>query len=323
MEQWIRQCRLTVQINKDQPQALDLSEFRIVFHVAQPTTEQPKYAEIYIYNMSHKTMNTLAGENSQNKDTQVILEVGYKSGPLETLFRGTSFQFRKGRDNQTDTWLCILAQCADTVKSSAVVNNSLPAGTSLNDMQQFILQQYNSYGIDIGETPQLTEQRYPRGRVFFGSLDRHANQFYKDNNTSCSVDDDTFNAIPLGKYSVIPMLSLNKENGMIGMPRLTSEGVQVTSLINPKFKRNGRIQIDLSNLQTESYDVQYGQQGVDQPFKNQNLATNAQGTFIIVSVEHYGDIRGDEWYSTLICVGVDTVVPKSGLLISGVDDNGT
>ncbi|MBF7687088.1 baseplate hub protein [Acinetobacter rathckeae] len=319
MEQWIRQCKLTVQINKDQPQALDLSDFRIVFHVAQPTTEQPKSAEIYIYNISHKTMNMLAGENSQNKDTQVILEVGYKSGPLEILFKGTSFQFRKGRDNQVDTWLCILAQSADTVKSFAIVNNSLPAGTSVSDMQDFIVKEYSSNGIDTGEVPTLTGQRYPRGRVFFGSLDRHTSQFCRDNNISFSLDDDIFNAVPFGGYSMLPMQILNKDTGMIGMPQLTSEGLRVTSLINPKFKRNGRVQIDLSNLQTESYDIQYGKQGVDQPFKNQNSATNPQGTFIIVSVEHYGDIRGDEWYSTLICVGVDAVVPKSGLLISGVN----
>lgn len=318
-EQWLRNCRLTVQINKDQPKALDLSEFHIYFHVAQPTSEQPKYAEIYIYNLSPNTMTLLAGKDSEVKNTQVILEVSYGSDPLEVLFKGLVFQFRKGRENPTDTYLCILAQSGDFVKNFAVVNDSVPAGTSVNDMQGFFVKQFNANGIDTGEVPTLTGQRYPRGRVFFGSLDRHISQFCKDNNINFSVDDDIFNAVPLGGYGLQTMQIITASTGMIGMPQLTTEGVIVNCLINTKMKRSGRVKIDLTNLQTANYDIQYGQQGVDQPFKTAKLATNAQGTFIIVSVEHFGDTRGNDWYTNLICVGIDSVVPKSGLLITGVN----
>ncbi|MEQ1191211.1 hypothetical protein ABLU13_19660, partial [Acinetobacter seifertii] len=59
--QWMRNCRLTIQVDKNAPEALDFSDFKITFVVSQGTTEQPKAAEIYIYNLSHQTMNLLAG----------------------------------------------------------------------------------------------------------------------------------------------------------------------------------------------------------------------------------------------------------------------
>ena len=71
--QWGRLCRLTIQINKDAPEALDLSDFHIYFHISQPTTEAPKAAEIYIYNMSKETMDLLCGIDDQKIEGQVIL----------------------------------------------------------------------------------------------------------------------------------------------------------------------------------------------------------------------------------------------------------
>ena len=47
--QWKRNCKLTIQLDQNEPKALDLSEFKITFQVSQPATEQPKAAEIYIF----------------------------------------------------------------------------------------------------------------------------------------------------------------------------------------------------------------------------------------------------------------------------------
>ena len=80
-----------------------------------------------------------------------------------------------------------------------------------------------------------------------------------------------------------------------------------------------RVQVDLTNMQTESYDIAYGQQGVDQPHKNPNLATNAGGLFIVQSTEHTLDNRGNDWYTKSICTAVGATVPKSGISITAVD----
>ena len=317
--QWKRKCKLTVQIDNGQPESLDFSDFRIYFRIGQATKATPKAAEIYIYNLSPETMNRLAGVDSDKVDTKVILETGYEFGPLEIAFKGNVFQFKKGRDNPTDTWLCILAQSGDKLKQYALANQCIPAGTSIDEAGKVLIDEMVKHGVDKGEVTELSQRKYPRGRVFFGSLEENLKQFYEENNMLLDFSDETLTTIPLVGYTVEPVQILSAQTGMIGMPALTSEGLQVTCLMNQKMKWGGRVQIDMSNLQTESYDIDYGSQQIDQPQKNAKLATNAGGLFLIRSVEHYGDTHGPEWYTSLVCIGVDAVVPKSGITIESVE----
>lgn len=317
--QWGRNCKLTIQINENQPEALDLSDFKITFRIGQATNSTPKAAEIYIYNLSSATMNKLAGLSNEKIDTTVILECGYLLGPLETIFKGRVFQYRRGRDNPTDTWLCVLAQSGDKFKKTALVNQCVPAGTTVDETGKILVEEATKNGIDVGEVAAISNNKYPRGRVLFGSLEENLRQVYEENNMVLDFSDDTLAAIPIAGYTVVPVQILTAKTGMIGMPQLTMEGLEVNCLLNPKMKWGGRVQVDMTNLQTESYDIAYAGQEVDQAQRDPKMATNAGGLFIIRSVEHYGDTRGNDWYTKLVCIGVDAVVPKSGITIESVD----
>lgn len=319
--QWERKCKLTVQIEDGQPEALDLSDFKIVFHIGQATTSTPKAAEFYIYNMSESTMNRLAGMNSEKVNSTVIFECGYMLGPLEVVFKGRVFQYRRGRDNPTDTWLCILAQSGDRLKSTALVSQTLSAGTTINDIGNFLIDEASKHSIEKGDVVNLSTQQYPRGRVFFGPLEENLRQFYEENNMLIDFSDDNLNVVPIKGYIPVPVQILTARTGMVGMPQLTSEGLKVSCLLNPKMKWGGRVQVDMSNLQTEAYDITYGSQRVDQPQKDPKMATNAKGLFLIRSVEHHGDTRGNDWYTDLVCIGIDAVVPKTGITVDAVDEN--
>jgi len=317
--QWGRKWKLSIQINEGQPEAIDLSDFKIVFHIGQATASTPKAAEIYIYNLYTSTMNRLAGLDNEKIDSKVVLECGYSLGPLETIFKGRVFQYRRGRDNPTDTWLCILAQSGDKLKQDAIVNQCVPAGTTIDETGKVLVEESAKNGVDVGEIAELSQQKYPRGRVLFGSLEDNLRQVYEENNMILDFSDETLNTIPVIGYTVAPVQILTARTGMIGMPQLTMEGLEVTCLLNPKMKWGGRVQVDMTNLQTEAYDIAYGSQGVDQAQKNPKMATNAGGLFLIRSVEHYGDTRGNDWYTKLVCIGIDAVVPKSGITIESVD----
>lgn len=311
--QWGRLCRLTIQINKDAPEALDLSDFHIYFHISQPTTEAPKAAEIYIYNVSKSTMNKLCDADDQKVSCQVILEAGYEDSGFTTLFKGEVFQYRRGRDNQTDTWLCVLAVSGKVVKTETVIGIAVPAGTSVNETKNILLKEYEGAGLQLGESPQLSDQKLIRGRVLFGSLDANMQQFSKDNDLAYTLSDDEIHMRIVDKYTIEPVQILSAKTGVIGMPQLTSEGLNITCLLNPKLKWGGRVQVDMTNMQTEAYDVAWGSAGLDQPFKNPRLASGADGMFIICSATHNGDNRGSDWYTNLVCIGVGATVPKSGI----------
>lgn len=317
--QWKRNCKLTIQINKNQPQALDFSDFRIKFQVSQATAEQPKAALIYIYNLSSQTMNLLADVDNAKIDAQITLECSYGSDKPEIIFKGRVFQYRRGRDNATDTWLCVLAQSADKLKTEAVINQCVPAGTSIDAMGKIVVAEAKKYEVEQGELVKLSDQKYPRGRVLFGSLSGYIQKIGKENNVIFDYSDDILSSIQIDKFSIQPMQILTPNTGLVGLPQLTSDGLNVRCLINTKLKRMGRIQVDMTNLQTEQYDIAYEPQGKDQPFKNPKTATNAEGIFIIQAIEYIGDTRGDEWYCDMVCTAIGAVVPKSGITIAAVD----
>lgn len=50
--QWLRYFRLVVAVDKDNQQAIDLSEFRCKFRISQAVIGKPCTAEITVYNVS-------------------------------------------------------------------------------------------------------------------------------------------------------------------------------------------------------------------------------------------------------------------------------
>lgn len=317
-KQWMRNFRLTIQIDKAKTKALDLSEFRCVFQVSQAVVDQPKAAQVFIYNLSDKTMNILAGTDSQKKDTTLILECSYGDDQLQTIFKGRVFQYRRGRDNPTDTWLCVLAISGDKVKNDSIINTSVAAGTTIDGVSKAVIAEAEKAGVTIGETATLSDQAYPRGRALFGSTDLFLAKIGKENNIVFDLSDDVLQSYIQDGFSSEPIFELTATSGMVGLPELTSEGLNVKCLINPKLKRMGRIKVDMTNLQTQQYDIAYGSEQVDQVYKNAKTATNAQGIFVIQAIEHDGDTRGNDWYTSMVCTALGAAVPKSGITISAV-----
>lgn len=127
----------------------------------------------------------------------------------------------------------------------------------------------------------MSDQKYLRGRTLFGSFHGFIERVGRENNVTFDYSEGVLNSTDLDKFSIQPIFILSAETGMVGMPQLTSEGLVVKCLLNPKLKRMDRIKIDLTNLQSENYDIAYESQGKDQPHKTPKLATNAQGIFVI------------------------------------------
>lgn len=73
------------------------------------------------------------------------------------------------------------------------------------------------------------------------------------------------------------VLLVSKETGMVGYPQPTAAGVQVKILLNPTVRPGDVIEV----------------QSVRTPFIN--------GQYYITSIQHEGELRGNNWYSTLTC----------------------
>lgn len=318
-ENWKRTCQLIVGIKKGVPEALDFSNLRIAFEVRQALNGQPAITEVYIYNLSSETMNKFKGDDEQFTTGQDFsLYAGYE-GNIGLIFQGQVFQFRRGRESPTDTYLCIIAQNADIQHNFAVVKGTLAAGHNLEQRKQAIIKAFQDNGVKNGYlAPAVNETKAPRGKTYFGLASDYLNEYADNNNQDWAYGEDGEITVVDRKQPANPKAYLlSTATGLIGMPQLTASGLSAEILLNPKIRLNDQVQIDEGIVQTENFDTGYGQQELDKPFKQ---AFGANGYYRVVGISHSGDTRGDTWTTSIVALGVGATQAITGVAISGVQN---
>ncbi|WP_353164147.1 phage protein [Acinetobacter guillouiae] len=312
-ENWNRACQLIVGLEKGSSEALDFSNMRIAFEVRQALDAQPAITEVLIYNLSTETMNKFKGEGQD-----IALYAGYE-GNLGLIFQGQVFQFRRGRESPTDTYLCIVAQNADVHHNFAVLKGTLAAGRDLEHEKQAIFESFKANGAQCGYlAPAVNEAKAPRGKTYCGATVDYMKEYADNNNQDLAYDSN--GAITLINRKQPPAAKayvLSTANGLTGMPQLTASGLSAECLLNPKIKVGDQIQIKESLVQTQNYDTGYGQQEVDKDFKQ---AFGADGYYKVVGVSHAGDTRGDIWQTSIVALGVGATQAVTGVAIHGVQN---
>ena len=297
--QYLRQISLKV---GDADDALDLSDMRIRFAVRRGDLKTPNSADIRVYNLSENTVQRV-----QKEFTRVVLQAGY-AGNYGVIFDGTIKQVRRGRESQTDTYLDITAADGDSAYNFAVMNVTLAAGSTPNDHLEQVLSSMKSRGITMGEAPELSVTRLPRGKVFYGMTRDFLDVLGKTQDVSWSIQDGKLTLIPNTSYLPGEAVVVTSATGMIGLPVQTQNGITVQTLLNPGIRIGKRIKIDNSSIQR----YRYGLSVENQPSNGMVHATAYvadDGFYRSIVVDHYGDTRGNEWYTSIIALAVDAAVP--------------
>jgi archaellin len=321
--QWLRKIQLVVG-PKSGGQGIDLSQLRIVFHVRGAVVSTPNSMNARIYNLAPNTVSQImsmspsgpadiaTSGNTFSSTSQVILNAGYENGPFGNIFQGSLVQVRAGRENQTDTYVDIFAQDGDAGHQFAVVNATLSAGHTPNDQYKTIGDELNNYGITTQPLSNTVVQNAaPRGKVFFGMARSYLNDLSRTHEFTWSVDNGSVVTLPYTDYrGGGAAIELTSMSGMIGMPELTDSGVRVKSLLNPIIVWGTRIYINNRVLSkdnpsgpTINLPAQY-----DSSWTGINYLPGAaaDGYYKVMLVDHVGDTRGNEWYSNMTCIGLDS-----------------
>lgn len=297
--QYLRQISLKI---GDADRAVDLSEMRIRFAVRRGDLKTPNSADIRVYNLSDDTMEWV-----QREFTRVVLQAGY-AGNYGTIFDGTIKQARRGRESPTDTYLDITAADGDSAYNFAVMNATLAAGSTAQDHLELALKSMESRGVSLGEAPQLSASKLARGKVFYGMTRDFLDVLGKTQDVSWSIQDGKLTLIPNTAYLPGEAVVLTSATGMIGLPEQTQNGVNAKALLNPGIRIGRRIKIDNASIQL----YRYGLSVENQPSNGMVRATAylaSDGFYRPIVIDHYGDTRGNEWYTSIIAIAVDAALP--------------
>lgn len=284
--QYIRKASLIIGAGSD---ALDLSNMQFTFHVQAAVIGTPKTAFIRVFNLKGDTARRVTQEGEL-----VILSAGY-GGNFNTIFQGEITQARIGRENGTDTYLDITAADGDQIYNFAVVCFSVKAGSDVIGRLRMLAK-----ASDLPEgTIQAPENgaKLSRGAVYFGMARDRLRQECASIGTNWCINDGKLDVIAEGGYKSGEVPVITAASGLVGVPEQTDLGVSFKCLLNPNLQKDILVQIDNSLIRQFGYttsNLEIAKQlGAVPPL-------DADGFYKILYVNHYGDTRGNDWYSDVV-----------------------
>jgi hypothetical protein len=293
-QQYLRNWSLTV---TGASSTVDLSPLRITFQTKQADKETPSYVNIRVFNLSDSTSQLI-----QNEGQTVQLQAGYQDGNYGIIFSGQVIQIKRGRANQTDTYLDIMAGDGDFALNQTVFNQSLKAGWTDKDVlaAQIALK---ANGVTNGPDAMLTTTSRPRGRVLYGMVRDTLREICANQGMTYSVQNGQLTLIPLLGFLPGEAVVCNSQTGMIGLPEQTQNGIKVRMLLNAQLSIGSKLQINQASIQQLTQPAQ-----IEASAKFSTVTpgvAKGDGTYRIYVIEHKGDTRGNDWYSDITCLSID------------------
>lgn len=116
----------------------------------------------------------------------------------------------------------------------------------------------------------------------------------RGNNANVWINDGQVNITKITDTYTDEALILTPKNGLIGYPQQIQYGVSFRCLLNPKI--NVLSMVQLKNTEINGMQLQMNMPGKSQP---QTLQLDEENMYQAYEVEHTGDTRGNDWYTTV------------------------
>lgn len=301
MRQFGRKYRVTVVSGTT---GIDVSDMRCKFSIKKQWAGQPNMSTLTIYNLSANTENAIV----QSADS-IRIEVGYENGQFGEIFSGNIIQFVRGKEDSTDFYLTLLSLDGDNFFNFGTVAFSLNRGMGLRQQTEQIVSNSN-IPATIGDiTGTDDSQKLSRGKVYFGAAKDYLRDIGKTANSIFSIDSGAVTVQKLTGTPAGQAIILNSDTGLVGFPMQNDLGVTCKCLINPQIVTGGLIQLNNSTINQK--EISLGQ--FLRPL-------SADGVYRVISLNHTGDTRGQEWYTEITAIAQgESLIPG---LMPGLNSNG-
>jgi hypothetical protein len=270
------------------------------------------YADICLYNLDRLTTGKLLARPIR-QGAIVTVSAGYRYGNYGVIWRGPVFQPLFDRENVVDfkiTLHCILGLNEFTRNS---INAAYGAGATQYELvQQIANSSFRKIPIDSVSSA-LVGKKLHRGGVLFGNPDKYLTKIANDNNMQWWFG---LNGLNLGKADDdVPTQSVDfvytPNTGIIGVPQQTQYGVDFRVLLDPRIRIQRPlpvVKIDNSVIRQQKLQIGEYLNILDQ-----------DGEYIAIAARHFGDTRGNEWYTDI--TGLTSTGGKLAMLQTALGGN--
>lgn len=313
-----RKYRVLVVIDEKNT-ALDVSELQCSFKINKRVTGGPNTSECTIYNLSADGETQIVDEGHR-----LIIEAGYESQQTtdETIardgeeatqvrqyqrygiiFDGDIFQPLREREDGVTYKLIMQAIDGDKFNFLNKINVVIPQKATPRTVINTIASS-SEVPIEISKVSEdIQTSALPRGKVLFGNPAKYLDQVSSDNKAMTWIEDGKLNVVKFtDPPSANEAIIITPENGMVGVPQQTNDGVSVKCLMDPRIKLGGLIKIDNSLVRQNKIAI--GQQ---------QTVLDKDGLYFVQAITHEGDTRGNDWHTTIS--GVSMGLGKTPLMM--------
>lgn len=252
-----------------------VTNLRVVFKVKRSLKQEPNTIEAQVYNLAPDTLAALAAAKPR---PALLLEAGYKDS-VQQLFVGKVREARSVRQG-VDVITTVQGGDGERELSRARVNLSFrpgtPVGTVLDQLGQAL-------GVNVQKAKGLLQSAQLRGglaQFTTGTVvsGKAADEFWKlltGAGLEASVQDGELQVMPRGQPSLLPVVKLAADSGLVGTPELGERGrLKARSLLQGQL---------LPGRQVYVYSP----------------IAKVDGYYRITEVVHSGDTDGAAWYSDI------------------------
>lgn len=299
--QFIRSCELLV--GKAGGEGINLSELRITFEVTSANVQTPNTAHVRVYNLAPSSEAKV-----QEEFTHLQLSVGYSEG-LSTVFAGEIRQIRRGRESATDTFIDLIAADGDTAYNHAVLQTSLAAGWTPDQLRDACVQSMAPFGVTAGQLAPLPDFKAPRGATFYGRTSDFLTELAESYGMTWSIVLGQLHMLSIDDALGGDVVELTAESGLIGLPQQTIDGIMVRCLINPRIKPGSKIKLSNSSIQQAAISTQT-------KYLDKRPGIDPDGQYKVWAVAMSGDTRGQDWCMDLACTAIKGQAPFSSTYLN-------
>ena len=326
-DQWIRKWSLVVYDAAGKNIATQISggsdipgqeQLRIIFDVKQTDGPVPNYCTVRVYNPSTNLVTLV-----KNQYRRMTLAAGYANGRFGVIFDGTIRQILAGAESAVDSYVEIDAADGDIPYTQSIVNQTISgSANTAKGRLMTIGKALTPWGVTVpdnslAQVPDTPPN--PRPTVMYGMgadmASIHASSVYAGGQPmNWSIVNGQF--VLTASNTAIPDTTafvINSLTGLIGFPNTTSDGIEARTLLNPSYGLRRTIVINNAIInQTLASQGGANVPGFQAPVfpgpadLNYYMDTSSDGKYVIYVIEHHGDSRGNDWYSDLVLVTVDS-----------------
>lgn len=305
---WLRSCTLSLSGGSSATvTGGGDTDLRIEFAIEQWSTQSTNLGRFRIYNPSQRLANQLQAKEF----TKLTFSGGYQ-GNTGLLFSGDIRQTISGHETATDTFVDLFAADGDRGYNSATVNRTLAAGYTPADKLKVATDALGQYGLSFGlVNVDLSQPKFPRGALFSGMARTLIREVALLKGALWSIQNGEIRIVNFKQPIQSNTVVMSGATGMVGWPKQTSDGIIVSSLLNPRLQPHVNLKINpalINQAEQNNNPLAAGSQE-NQWLNEQNVSA---GIYNIFKLNRHGDTRGSDWLDQAYCVGaVSGIVPPS------------